>query len=40
MFEDNVLTMRYGLWSKARYSVGVYEGNIALLHMSGRKLLK
>ena len=38
-FEDNVLTLRYGLWSKARYSVGVYDGNIALLHLSGRKLL-
>ena len=39
-FEDNVLTLRYGLWSKARYSVGIYDGNIALLHQSGRKLLK
>ena len=39
-FEDNVLTLRYGLWSKARYSVGVYGGDIALLHLSGRKLLK
>lgn len=39
-FEDNILTMRYGLLAKARYSVGIYDGNIALLHLSGRKLLK
>ena len=38
-FEDNVLTLRYGWLGKARYSVGVYKGNIALLHLSGRKLL-
>ena len=39
-FEDNVLTLRYGLWNKARYSVGIYQGNVTLLHLSGRKLLK
>ena len=39
-FEDNVLTLRYGWLGKARYSVGVYKGNISLLHVSGRKLLQ
>ena len=39
-FEDNVLTLRYGWLGKARYSVGIYDGNIALLHQSGRKLLQ
>lgn len=39
-FENGILTLRYGTFARARYSVGVYKGDIVLLHKSGRKLLK